>query len=150
MPGIGLAAILGLISAGVAGTETGLQLSGAGQPSPGELQKEQQQQQLTIEENSRKQQEEANKQAYLKARPNAQEASSGFLAPASFADFVNRLAGSPGSSGEAASALGINISGGTEGAPSNASGKGLTDALKYLFPGDASEPSLTTPLGQGG
>jgi len=87
-----LATIATLASAGVAGTELGLNLSGAGQPSQGDAMKQLQTQ------NQQQQQELAQQkeQAFKHFAPDAQAATGGALSDQSFSALVAELSGQPG------------------------------------------------------
>jgi hypothetical protein len=87
--------IAALIGAGVTGTTTGLEASGAiggGGPSQSTLQQEQ----LTQQEAAQKQQQDQLKQAFRGFAPDAQERSGGSLSDASFSQLVAELSGNPG------------------------------------------------------
>ena len=153
MPDLGIGELLSIIIPAAVGTAgLGAQLAGVGQPSQGAALKQEQELQREQAAAQQKQQEQSLKQAELKASPDAQEATSGFLSPASFANFVNQLTGNQGTIGSAANTLGLNISGGTEGTPSNSPGRGISDVLKNLFPQGSESAgldssTLTSPHG---
>lgn len=139
-----------LIAAGVGATGSIVSSEISSHAQEDALKKQQQAQQAAeqaAQQKALQQQDEFNKQAALRASPDAQEQTQGFLSPASFSQLVNQLAGISGSVGSTAENLGLNISGGNSGTPANTGGSGLSDTINYLFgsPQDDGSSALTSP-----
>lgn len=112
--------IAALIGAGVTGTTTGLEASGAlspggGGPSPQQLQMQNMQQQ-------QKQQQQQEQQAFRHFAPDVQSSTDGALDPSSFASMVSKLSGAPADINLAQQTI---FGGQTPGLSSSTSGTGL-------------------------
>lgn len=98
MPGV-IPFIPLIISGAMAGTELGMKLAGVGQPSPGEMAKQQQdainQQKIADAANA----EKAKAAAVAQATPDAIEAGGGSLLPSGFMSLAGNYANAPGDVG---------------------------------------------------
>ena len=85
-----------LIAAGVGATELGVQLSGAGGPDMGKLQKQEEAQAQSDAEKAAKADAASKAQLLRKASPDAQAQVGGSLTEAPFASLTSDIAGLPG------------------------------------------------------
>lgn len=87
-----LPAVIGLISAGISGTELGMGLAGVGQPSPGDAKKQQE----AAAQKQAQADADTKRKMILAALPGAQEQSGGALNEPSLLSLGSIIAGLPG------------------------------------------------------
>jgi hypothetical protein len=94
-----LAWIIPLVSAGVGGTEMGLNIAGVGQPSPGDAAKKQQAMLDKQKQDEAKQLALQKQEMFKHFAPDVQSATGGALTDQAFSQMVATLSGSPGDIG---------------------------------------------------